>query len=245
MTKYVVRPTITQFRVHVCSDLYAKGCPIEYIEKFMSHLSADMAYYYVRPQNSIQENIEESTRVLREIVTKESLPIGADKGLIDKIDEFIAENNMSIQKDLNDICIKLAERIPIRVKMGGVCIKSSKFRECSKDAATDEFYCAYGVCPNLYTFYYMADIAYEQIKDLCESIEINRKKGCKKQVQKNIQMVQTILRNKLVPQIHELKRIIAEKGLNYVMEKHPQITNIIVNLDSIEREIDEWEQMSA
>ena len=49
--KYVVHPTFTQLRVHMCSELYAKGCPIEYIEKFMSHLSAEMACYYVRPKN--------------------------------------------------------------------------------------------------------------------------------------------------------------------------------------------------
>lgn len=243
--RYLLRPVITQFRVHVCSELYAKGCPIEYIEKFMSHLSAEMAYYYVRPKNTIQENFEESTRVLREMVTKESIPIGADKGLIDKIDEFITENNLSVEKDLDAICAKLAERIPIRIKSGGVCIKSSRFRECGKDALTDDFYCAYNVCPNIYTFYYMADISYSQVKDLCEAIEINRKKGCLKQVQKNVLMVHSIIRNKLEPQIAELKRIINEKGLNHVMERNPQMTDIIVNLDCIEKEIEEWKSMSA
>ena len=244
-TQYVVRPTITQFRVHMCSDLYAKGCPIEYIEKFMSHLSAEMAYYYVRPKNSVQENLDEATRVLKELVTKESIPIGVEKGLVEKIDEFIVENKMSVEKDLDAICAKLADRIPIRVKTGGVCIKSSRFRECSKDAVTDEFYCAYGVCPNIYTFYYMADLSYAQIKELCEAIDINRKKGCVKQVQKNIHMVQTILRNKLIPQIDELKRMMATKGLDHVLERHPQMTDIVVNLPRIEKEIDEWKSMSA
>lgn len=241
--KYLLRPVITQFRVHVCSDLHAKGCPIEYIEKFMSHLSSEMSYYYVRPKNSVQENMEASIRILRELVTKESIPIGPDKGLMSKIDEFIEENHFSIEKDLESICEKLSEQIPIRIKSGGVCIKSSQFRECSKDAQTDEFYCAYNVCPNIYTFYYMADISYLQIKDLCEAIEINRNRGCTKQVQKNVNMIHSIVNNKLEPQIAELEKIIDEKGLNYVLERHPQMIDIVANLGDVHKEIEKWKSM--
>lgn len=243
--KYVVHPTFTQLRVHMCSELYAKGCPIEYIEKFMSHLSSEMAGYYVRPKNSIQENMDASLRVLKEMVTKDAVPIGADKGLVAKIDEFISENKFSVETDLDTICEKLAKEIPIRVKTGGVCIKSSRFRECSKDARTDEFYCAYGVCPNIYTFYYMADISYKQVKELSEAIEINRRKGCIKQVQKNINMLHTILSNKLIPQIEELKRTITEKGLDFVLMNHPHIEMVVYKLNDIEKEIEVWKRLSA
>ena len=140
---------------------------------------------------------------------------------------------------------KLAKEIPIRVKTGGVCIKSSRFRECSKDARTDEFYCAYGVCPNIYTFYYMADISYKQVKELSEAIEINRRKGCIKQVQKNINMLHTILSNKLIPQIEELKRTITEKGLDFVLMNHPHIEMVVYKLNDIEKEIEVWKRLSA
>lgn len=243
--QYVIHPTFTQIRVHMCSELYAKGCPIEYIEKFMSHLSSEMAYYYVRPKNSIQENLDASLRVLKEMITKEAVPIGVDKGLVAKIDEFISKNKFSIETDLDTICEKLAKEIPIRIKTGGVCIKSSRFRECSKDARTDEFYCAYGVCPNIYTFYYMADISYRQIKELSEAIELNRQKGCIKQVQKNTNMMQTILNNKLIPQIRELKRTISEKGLDFVLKNHPHIEMVVYKLNDIEKEIEAWKQLSA
>ena len=55
-------------------------------EKFMSHLSSEMAFYYVRPKNSIQENMDASLRVLKEMVTKDAIPIWADKGLVTRID---------------------------------------------------------------------------------------------------------------------------------------------------------------
>lgn len=123
--------------------------------------------------------------------------------------------------------------------------KSSRFRECSKDAQTDEFYCAYNVCPNIYTFYYMADISYLQIEDLCEAIEINRNRGCTKQVQKNVNMIHSIVNNKLEPQIAELEKIIDEKGLNYVLERHPQMIDIVTNLGDVHKEIEKWKSMIA
>lgn len=78
--KYVKYISFTQMRVHVCTELYRKGCPLEYIEKFMSHLSAEMTGYYIRPRNTVQENLAESTKILKDIVTKEALPIGPTKG---------------------------------------------------------------------------------------------------------------------------------------------------------------------
>lgn len=242
---YIVAPKMTQFRVHVCTELYETGVPLQYIEKFMSHLSASMAGYYIRPKKSIQENYYESVKVLRGIVTKEALPIGNDKGLAENIERFIKSNNFSVEKDLDAICEKLAETIPIRVKVGGVCIKSSKFRECSKDARTDEFYCAYGVCPNLFTFYYMIDVSYSKACDLLEAIKINKDRGHKKQVQKNINMLQTIIKNELVPQIEELKLKIQSQGVNKVLSKHPQVTPFVSNLTKIEQEIEEWKHLTA
>lgn len=238
--KYVKYISFTQMRVHVCTELYRKGCPLEYIEKFMSHLSAEMTGYYIRPRNTVQENLAESTKILKDIVTKEALPIGPTKGLVEKIDEFIKNNNYNIERDIDEICKKLAERIPIRVKTGGVCIKSSRFRECAKDSATNEFYCAYGVCPNICTFYYMADISYRQAKELVENIECNKSRGCIKQAQKSLNMLNTLLNQKLIPQIGQLKDSINKRGTSSVIEKHPNMEYLIINLDSVEKEIEKW-----
>ena len=80
---------------------------------------------------------------------------------------------------------------------------------------------------------------------MVEAININREKGCIKQVQKNVNMVHSIVRNKLEPQVAELKRVINEKGLNYVLEKHPQLIDIIANLDDVQKEISEWKLMTV
>lgn len=236
---YVIRPTFTQMRVHVCSTLYEKGVPLEYIEKFMSHLSSEMAAYYVRPKKSVQENIDIATQTLKEIVTKEVTPLGAEKSLVSKIDSFIKENNYKVEKDLDVICETLAKNIPIRIKTGGVCIKSSKFRECSKDAMTNEFYCAYGVCPNLYTFYYMIDVSYRQFKELKDSIRVNTSNGHIRQAQKEANMLHTVIKGKLEPQMIDLKEKLNQFGYEHIVGQHPELSDIIVNMPEIEKEMKE------
>lgn len=239
---YVLMIRPTQYRVHMCTELHRKGIPQEYVEKFMSHLSSLMAYYYARPKKSPQEDMKLAMDTLKQIVTGSAVPIGAEKGLVEKIHEFVERNHYNVEKDLDAICKELANRIPIRVKTGGVCIKSSKFRECSNDAVTNEFYCAYGVCPNIYTFYYMADISYRQFCELRESIVINTEHGHIRQAQKDKNMLMTIIRNKLKPQMAEIKKAVEKHGITAVYEKYPNLSEIIERFDKIINEISEVEE---
>lgn len=242
-TKTVTRPNTLQFRVHVCTELYNKGVPLKYIEKFMSHLSSDMAGYYVRPnKKNPQEDMDFSLKTLEKIVSGENKILGSDSGLIEKINEFIEKNHYNVEKDLKTICEKLATKIPIRQKTGGVCIKSSMLRECSKDAKTNEFYCAYGVCKNIFHFYYMADVSYRQAKELCETITINKERGHMRQVQKELNMLYTITKNKLIPELDELKNMINKKDINSILMEYPDLKEIVENYDSIYEEALKWKE---
>lgn len=240
----IAAPNNHQFRVHVCTELYNKGVPLKYIEKYMAHLSHEMAGYYVRPtKKSPQEDMEFSLDTLSKIVRGETIPLGGSASLMNKINEFIKDNNYNVATDLNEICLKLAEKIPIRQKTGGVCIKSSMLRECSKDAKTNEFYCAYGVCPNIFHFYYMVNISYRQAKELSETISINQKRGLIKQVQKEKLMLQTIITTKLQPELEELKNMIEKKGVIAILMEYPDLQEIIENKENINEEIFEWKKL--
>lgn len=242
--KTLTYPHNHQFRVHVCTELYNQGVPLKYIKKFMAHLSDDMEGYYVRPTKiAPQEDMNFSLNTLKKIVTGEVKPLGGDSGLSAKIQEFIEANNYNIKTDLEEICNELAQKIPIRQKTGGVCIKSSMLRECSKDAKTNEFYCAYGVCPNIFHFYYMADVSYRQTKELAETIAINQERGLLRQVQKELNMLNTILHHKLLPELNELKNVINEKGTSAILKEYPDLKNIIENLDQIDKEVLTWKSM--
>ena len=243
-TKYLEYPTIAQFRVHMCTELYYKGVPLEYIELFMSHLSSTMMGYYCRPKNDPQENMDLALNILEKIVTKKALPIGATKDLPAKIDAWIKENNYNIKADLKQICRELAEKIPIRAKLGGYCIKSSQFRECSNDAETNEFYCAYGVCPNIFTFFFNVDVSYTKAKELHDLIQINIAQGHTKQAQKHKNMLKTIIESRLLPELEQLKARIEQDGVDTILEEYPQLTEILINLEKTEKEIQLWKKES-
>ena len=236
----ITYPDTQQFRFHVCTELHRQGVPLKYVQTFMSHLTFDMARYHVHPVSTPQENMEYSLKILREVVTGKTRLLGDGKGLSEKIQDFIQKNNFRVETDLDEICRLLAEKIPIRQKTGGVCIKSSQLRDCSKDGPTNEFYCAYGVCPNIYHFYYMADISYRQCKELTETIAFNRTRNHMKQVQKETNMLQTIASKRLIPELDELKAVIKREGIEQVYLEHPELQEIIENLETIEKEADAW-----
>lgn len=237
-------PTNHQFRVHVCSELYEKGVPLQYIEKFMSHLTDEMQGYYVRttPSNP-QEDMNFSFKTLEEIATGELEPLGGTGELSKRIKEFIKENNFNIATDKDTIVKSLVKKIPIRQKTGGVCIKASLIRDCSVDYQTDEFYCTYGVCPNIFHFYYMADISYIQARDSFESVLYNKENGYLRQAEKELHKLKRIVKEKLLIELDELKKVIERKGVDLVLKEYPDLLEIIINLDSIYKEAEQWQSM--
>ena len=235
-------PTTAQFRVHVCSELYARGCPLEYIQKFMGHLSNEMMGYYVRtnPHNS-QEDIKYAQDIFKKIVSGDARLLGNNSdSLKSRIDTFIHENRYKIEKDMDTIIVALTDKMPVRQKTGGVCIRSSSVRECSKDAMTNEFYCAYGVCGNIFHFFYMSDVSYRQASELWESINSNLKRGFKRQAYKESLMLHTLVNQKLIPELDELKTEIIKKGNAPLIEKYPDLEHIILNLNNIYTEAKTW-----
>ncbi len=234
-------PTTIQYRVHVCTELYNKGVPLKYIQKFMTHLTSDMQGYYVRPKKQTQENVEFSQKTLSDIISGEIVLLGSNSiDIKQKIDDFIKDNKYSIATNLNEIVESLMKKIPIRQKMGGVCIKSSILRECSIDAKTNDFYCAYGVCPNIFHFFYNIDISYRKAHELIQSIEINSTNGFKKQVQKEKNMLSTVITKQLIPELNELKNEMTKKSIENIYLEYPDIKDIIENLDHVEKEISNW-----
>lgn len=240
-TYYLLRPKNHQFRVHVCTSLYEQGVPLIYIQKFMSHLTEQMTAYYVRPKKNNQENYEFSSKVLKDLVTNQAKPIGNDKGMVEKIQKFIKENNYNIETDLDTIVEKLSSHIAVRQKTGGVCIKSSVFRDCSNETASNEFYCAYGVCPNLFSFYYMINITFRKVQELEENIRINEKRNLIKQCQKDRNMLYALVNSRLKLEYEDLKERIQKEGKENILNKYPELEDVLNNQKRIEEVICTYE----
>ncbi|MBC2579042.1 tyrosine-type recombinase/integrase [Clostridium sp. DJ247] len=236
----ITYPTSNQFRVHVCTELYKAGVPLQYIEKFMAHLSEEMKGYYVRttPSNP-QEDMEFAYKTLEKVVTGETKLLGGTGDLSEKIQEFIEQNHYNVDKDTKTIVQELVKKIPVRQKTGGVCIKSS-IRECSTDYATDEFYCSYGACPNVFHFYYMANFSYSIAKECEESFLYHKENGFLRQAEKELNKLKKRVKDKLIPELDELKKVIERKGSNAVLEEYPALLEIILNIDSVYKETKKW-----
>lgn len=235
-------PDTRQFRVHLCTALYNKGIPLVYIQKYMGHLSEYMLGYYVRPKDTYQENIAYSEKVIREIVEDDLTPIGLmGSELRENIKLFISDRNLNIKNDISQIMETLGNKIIIRGKTGGVCIKTS-LMPCARDARTNEILCAYNLCPNLFHFYYMADITYLDFQTLQSTYEENRLAGHTKAAQKELQKIKELLRRKLIPELDELDREITLKGHDYILIRNPSLSVIINNESIIRKEIELWTQ---
>jgi hypothetical protein len=235
-------PDTRQFRVHLCTALYNKGIPLVYIQKYMGHLSEYMLGYYVRPKDTYQENIAYSEKVIREIAGDDLTPIGLmGNDLRENIKLFISERNLNVKTDISRVMESLGNKIVIRGKAGGVCIKTS-LMPCSKDARTNEILCAYNLCPNLFHFYYMADISYLDFRTLQSTYEKNLSAGHTKAAQKELRKIKELLRRKLTPELDELDRELVRKGQDHILIQYPSLSVIIDNESDIREEIELWMQ---
>ena len=239
LNKTIVHPVTEQYRVHVCTELYRKGVSMEYIQEFMGHLSKQMLGYYIRPKENVQESPEFAHKIIAQIVKGEVEPLGGDGKLMESIEKFIKDNHFNIFTDLDNVVESLAKKVPIRQKVGGVCIQN-RLVECRKDSVTSEFYCAYNVCPNIYHFYYMAHITYKQAKDLEKSSSLNSLNGFVRQAEKELNMLRTLSKEKLIPELESLKRYLEKTSESVILREYPELTEIVAHYDSILEEARKW-----
>lgn len=236
-------PVLHQFRHTVVDRLYKSGVELEYIRRYMGHLCSDMTANYVNFGDShLKENVDFSNNVLKTYLSGDAEILGGSgKQLMQRIDEWLIQNEYNIQDDLEEVIIKLGKIVPIRAKHGGMCIKGQKITDaCSVDSKTDEFFCACGICPNICHFYFMLDVTYSDFQAAIKIYEHNMRNGYTRQSEKEKSKIKHLIVNRLVPEVTELEREISKKGLNLVVSRHPELKEIIDNLDEIKLEVQVW-----
>ena len=233
-------PSFSQYRVQVCTSLFEQNVPLVYIQKYMGHLTNEMQGYYVRPKDTYQENYAYTEKIIQEIAGEDATPIGImGEKLKESIKAFINENKLNIYSDIEEIVKKFGNKLVIRGKSDGVCIRS-KLERCSEDSKTNEVMCAYNLCPNLFHFYFMLDVTYNNFKTLQETFSVNQKNGLKKAAQKELHKVKDLIKRKLLPELDELSKELGKKGKEEIIKKYPELASIIDNYKGIRKEADEW-----
>lgn len=232
-------PTITQFRVSVCTSLYRQQIPLHYIKKHMNHLSEDMAAYYIRPKKNLEKEYSET--VYKAVFKDGSKMLGINgDAFINKINEFISQNQLNIKDDTDEVIKTVAKNFPLRSKLGGICIRCGDVIPCASNDSTDVIYCAFGMCTNHCHMFFMADISYEDYLKHKDIVEYNQQQGFTKAYQKEINKMRYIIENSLIPELESLKEEMLKQGEESLSEKYPQLTYIINNFDEIKQEVESW-----
>lgn len=235
-------PSSSQYRVHLATTLYEKQVPLEYIRRFMGHLSGAMEAYYVRPKDEFQENIELAEKIIKEVVGDDVLPLGGIGGpeIRDFLKNEAKEGRIDVFANPHELIERLGGNLVIRGKTGGYCCIRATAIPCSRDASTNDILCAYGACPNLHHFYHMADMTYLDFQSTIEAYTHNTEIGKPKAAAKELNKAKAVARNRLLPELDELKNTISEIGKDEVLSRYPSLSWVIENEEYIRKEAFEW-----
>ena len=243
--KTLYYPETRQYRVWLCSDLYAKGVSWNYIEEHLKHLSTTMANYYNRPEDTTPEYVAYAENILETMLVEKVVPIGvAGKAIRENIEKFLDDNDVNAVKDFNEVMKVLGDKVAIRAKTGGFCFKTS-FVPCSQEIGTNKMLCAYNLCPNVYSFYYMLDYTYAQFKAHVEAYEQNYIKGMKNSAQKELVEIKSLILRAFEPQVRQLEEEIRKCGFKAIADRHPNIIDVAANLTEIKKQLSEWKRKTA
>lgn len=86
----------------------------------------------------------------------------------------------------------------------------------------------------------IALVIHRQCKELEETIRINKENGFMRQVQKESNMLRSIAKNKLLPELAELRNTVNKKSAEAVIMEYPDLSDIIEHLEDIEKEATAW-----
>lgn len=238
-------PITKQFRVYVASELRERGVDDRTTAFLFNHHSVEMYGYYARPKHSIQEDIDFSREIVKDVV-RDGTKILGPKGdaLTEKINSIIKENNFNVETDLDAIIEKVCNEVPIRAKNGGFCMKSNPRRECRHDAKTDEFMCAYGCCANHCHMYFMLPVSYEKVQTLHKTYEYNVNAGFVNAAEKEAYKLNFAINSELLPELQETRNELTKRTAEDIITIHPEMADVIFKLDEIQKEVEEWSQQT-
>ena len=241
-----------RFRVTVCSKMYKKGIPLDFIREHMNHVYDDMTCYYIKSEKKINE-MEENIEILNSIINENGY---IDENLtnefsdedvgdkVKKINKFLKKQDINIKVDINKI-LKMLEKTNTTVVENefGICIKAVISGICKRRKYFNSGEKNYYIGLELETFKFI-DLNYErflQKKSVIEhnKIVVEKNKELKFELDREIKNLKYFLNKTLIKEIHLLEQELNKKGKNKVIEENTELSNIIYNIDNIKGEIEE------
>lgn len=238
----LVYPVFHSFRVSFATRLYESGLNFDIIAKLMNQVSREMAAGYVRSNKRIEH--EYSSVVYQAMLEDDARLLGshADEFAV-KVTEHATKIKGEVHGDIREIIAACAEHYPLRRKVGGVCIRCGNVVECPSNSPTDHVFCAFGVCANQCHIYFMADVQLEIVREHIALVEENARRGHSKAAVNELRKAKNVLEGMLLPELTELDRQLELHGAKHILDRHPQLKEIIENRNEIDEEIEKWKSM--
>ena len=86
----------------------------------------------------------------------------------------------------------------------------------------------------------MIDISYLNFQTLQKTYMDSKSKGNIRAAQKELNKLKDLLKRRLIPELDELENELSKKGANVLTEQYPSLNDIILNKESIRKEIELW-----
>lgn len=235
-------PSNPQFRVHTITKLINLGIDIEWIQEFMGHLTPEMTSYYYRTDNNKAIESEAIQKLHQELMSgqvklintiKDDISNSIEKTPLDKRTFRIVQDKFGL--------IEQNDNITFSAKHGGFCGKVGKAR-CSEDPYGHESMCAFGRCSNMHYVYFFANVIYQDFQNLQHAVEVNYNNGMWLEAQRQLLNLKDLCQRALSPVLEDLKKHMDEEGVTSLLERHPNVSEVVANYDKIIEEIEEWKK---
>ena len=73
-----------------------------------------------------------------------------------------------------------------------------------------------------------------------DSFSANMKNGNKRAAEKEMNKIRDLLRRRLIPELDELEKELSRNGKNTIIERYPDLRDIIEGMSGIRKEIQKW-----
>lgn len=244
-----------RYRVTVCTKMYEKNIPLDFIRSHVNHIYEDMTCYYIKNEK-IENEIEENIRIIKNMVDENGYFSKENKiydlseveefdKKVDKINAFLKTKKLNINSDLNRI-IKVLGKTKSSIKENefGMCIRTIINGICKRREYFSSAFDNYHIGINLDTFKYI-DLNYHRFKQKENIIQhnksiVNENEELSFELEREKKALKYFLNKTLVKEIYILEKEIDKLGLEKVLNENKNLTFVINNIENIKQEINKW-----
>ncbi|WP_254865239.1 tyrosine-type recombinase/integrase [Solibacillus isronensis] len=263
MDKKIYYVTFHQYRVVLATILYEKGYHLDFIRQHMNHLTEEMTQHYIRlneiekkETNAIDTLMRRTSQDGSTLITdinetsdkhiREELQNEQYQEMYEQINKFLKKKKMNIFKDIKEL-VKILSRndTPMADMELGICAKSFN-KLCERNEFLSTINDAYYLGNQIHS---LEDLPYslKRFEEKAKIISYNEslyKKNPKyrNEFEREIKGIKIYIKRKLNPELLLLRKEISEIGLLSVRSKYPKLSEIIGNINDIEKEVQEWSE---